>query len=951
MLDKFKTSLSNSSTLLLVVLIAAGFAGNYFSYPFGFGVDFLFGSIAVLMAVVLYGMNWGILASSIASLYTIVLWQHPYALIIFICEAAFVGWRVGKRNKRLLTSDMIFWLSIGMPLVLLFYGLVLQAGNVTTAIILFKQPVNGIFNALIASLLLNFKPFHRWANSSTKQAKVYFEQILLNLMVAFVLIPALMLMVVSNKVTLNHEQDRLITTLESSAQNLATDLQRWHKSGIRALSYLAKTSSQTEIVVSGQTQNSLELAADSLPLFKDIYYINADRQVIASSNLQISNSDWADFPDLDLPRKPQIFVLPNQTSNKPKILQTLPIILDGRWLGNIIAELNIDFIRYLLEVQNNSVPLQSTLVDENRLLIASTDKEVVAKNKFERPKGEITEIETTDSQQEVYHWLPIIEGKPLIARWRESVYGKNLLIDEEEIPLFLCMEAPVAPYIDYLQLFYIRSLAILFFIALFSIAIARFLSRLLVKPILNLAIFTTNLPQKILRNETIELPRSSIIEMNALAQNFEVMSSTVEENIQQIKHTNKKLKSAKGKLEVANKAKDKFIANISHELKTPLNSMIGYSNLIKKELNLNLDREHSNDSNQSKSSEWLDNILQSGRYLVTLIDEILDLAKSQASKINLHPSLIETSKLIDDVSTITRLNAAEKGISFKVKTSKTLPTNIYADEQRLKQILLNLLDNGVKFSDQGEITWEIEQLNRTHNSDASFPSQVHLRFAIIDTGIGIPWEDIPRVFKPFEQINKYEFKKSSGKGLGLSISKELVELMGGKIEVNSEPDRGSKFWFDLAFPEIKLTTTVEQQSLEEIVGYKGEQKTILIVDDTRSSRLLFKDILNPLGFRILTAVDGKKGLQLALSHKPDLILTDLFMPLKSGLTMVKEVRQIPNFHQIPIIAVSASSLDEVIEKQSQAAGCNSFVTKPIDYQLLLNALGKHLNIEWIYKPL
>ncbi|PSB05752.1 hypothetical protein C7B62_24515 [Pleurocapsa sp. CCALA 161] len=960
MVKKNKTSLLNSVSLLLVILIAMGYVGNYFSYPFGFGIDFLFGSIAVLIVVRLYGIWWGTLASLIASSYTIILWQHPYALIIFVCEALFVGGRIRQGKKSLLTNDVIFWLCVGIPLVLVFYGYILQVGVVTTAIIALKQPVNGIFNALIASLVLNYKPIHRWANSPPNKATLFFEQILLNLLVAFVLIPALILMVVNNNAAIEHEQEALIATLDTSAQNLVSDLRRWHQSGLEALRFLAKTSSQSKIVVSGQTQHSIDMVVDSLPLFKDIYIINADFKLIAETSMpQKSVNQQLDFSQLKLPRKPQIFVLSppgsNSSQTKPKILQTLPIILDDRWLGNIIAELNIDFIRQLLATATYSVPLRSTLRDENQLLIASTNQELNQQEPLSSHNSEISEVKSADSQQKIYHWLPMMEGKPLIARWRESFYAEKLLIDEE-IPLILSMEAPAVTYIDYLQLLYIKSLAILLAIALLSILIAKFLSRLLVKPLVELAIFTTNLPYKILDNQNITLPRSSVIEMNALSNNFEVMSSTIKKNIQQVKLTNQELQLAKEKSEVANKAKDQFLANISRELKTPLNSIIGYSRLLQKYLTVS-SLPQSDNRQESKFSGWLENVQREGKHLLNLIDEILDLAKSQAYKTKLYPSSINLDDFLSDLVLFGRRKALEKNILFKFETFGRLPTNIYADEQRLRQVLLNLLNNALKFTDQGQIIFQIgviypaqmsNELNDLLNSESvNQQSNVYLRFRVADTGIGIARQDLRRIFQPFEQIDKYEFQEV-GTGLGLSIGKQLVELMGGKLKVTSELGRGSNFWFDLAFPEIKVTSVINPQSVDEIVGYQGKQRTLLIVDDVKTSRLLLLDLLKPLGFKVLTAKNGQQGLQLALDHQPDLILTDLFMPIKTGFTLIAELRQRNDFANTPIIAISASSFEEV-EKQSRASGCNAFVTKPINDQRLLNLLGNNLNLKWIYK--
>ncbi|MGL4884385.1 MAG: ATP-binding response regulator, partial [Waterburya sp.] len=506
-----------------------------------------------------------------------------------------------------------------------------------------------------------------------------------------------------------------------------------------------------------------------------------------------------------------------------------------------------------------------------------------------------------------------MKDKPLIARWRESLYIKDLLLNEK-IPLILCIEAPAAPFVDYLQLLYVRSLTMLLLITLGSILIAKVLSRLLVKPILNLAILTTNLPYKILGNEPITLPRSSVIEMNALANNFEVMSNTIEENLQQIKQTNQKLKQAKEKAEVANQAKDQFLANISHELKTPLNSIIGYSRLIQK--NLTLYYPYATNPLEFKSAEWLDIVQQNGKYLLTLIEEILDLAKSKAHKAKLYPSLITMDNFMEDIVLFASKKAEEKNLAFRFETSGSLPVNFYGDEQRLRQVILNLLNNAIKYTEQGQITLKVSEINRLQTSDRNLPSQVSLRFAVMDTGIGIARHDLTRIFQPFEQIDKYEFQEI-GTGLGLSISKQLVELMGGQLKVKSEPDQGSVFWFDAVFPEIKVTSEIAAQSVSEIIGYKGERLTLLIVDDVGTSRLLLSDILEPLGFKVLTAKNGQQALQLALDNKPDLILTDLFMPIKTGFTLVAELRQLKDFAQTPIIGVSASSFEQV-EKQSRA---------------------------------
>ncbi len=951
MFNKLETSSLNPYILLLAILILAGVVGNYLRFPFGFGIDFLFGSIATLIIISLYGIWWGIFATVIISSVTILLGQHPYDFIILTCESLFIIWRLRKGNHNLLFIDIIFWFLIGMPLIGLVYGSILQVGGITTLIILLKQSVNGIFNALVASLILTYKPLYKLVNAPSRKAIISLEQILLKLLVAFVLIPSLLLIVMNNRIAIKHEQNKLIATLDSSVQNLAVDIRQWHQSGLSTLRLLAATSSETELIVEGKTQHNIELAMKSLPLFDQICIINSERKVIAlAHSTDHSGNSSLDLTQLDIPRKPQILVIPksipenNSISSKPRILQTLPIIIDERWLGNIVAELNLNFIEQLLQQKTHYSPLQSTLLDENQILIASTNTKINSQQPLNRyQKGKISYIQSDSLKNTVYHWLPTIDEKPLIYRWQDSFYSQEIMI-HEEIPLILRMEASAAPYINYLQLLYIRSLIILLLIILISILIAKFVSRLLVQSILNLTKFTNNLPKKILRHETISLPRTSIKEMNLLTSNFEVMSTTIEQNIRQIQQTNQQLQQAKEIAEIANKSKEQFLANISHELKTPLNSIMGYSKLIEKKIALYNSR--NNNGEKLNISDWLEIVNQNSKYLLSLLDEILDFSKTRANKTKLHPSIVKFDNFIEEVLNITAEKATEKNIDLKYEASGNLPTTIYADQKRLKQVLLNLLNNAIKFAQQGEVVLKVSQLEYLENIDYTFLPQVSIRFAVIDQGIGIASQDLPKIFEPFEQVGKLEVN-NNGTGLGLAICKMLVELMGGKLKVKSSVKEGSTFWFDLVFPEIKVTSEIEPQSFVEIIGYKGQELTILVVDDDNNSRSLLVDILQPLGFKIITAENGEEALQLALENNPDIILTDLFMPIKTGFTLASTIRNLEDFKHTPIIAISASSFKE-IEYQSRAMGCDEFLEKPVNSEELLNLLGKYKNLEWIY---
>ncbi len=392
-----------------------------------------------------------------------------------------------------------------------------------------------------------------------------------------------------------------------------------------------------------------------------------------------------------------------------------------------------------------------------------------------------------------------------------------------------------------------------------------------------------------------------------------------------VKKRTAQLQQAKEVAEAAVLTKDRFLVNISHELRSPLNAILGYANSLLNSRNL-------------KPGQLLSLriIKQSGTHLLSLINDILDFSKTQAAKIEITPKDIHLSSFLEEIEGMVIIRAKEKNIYFKSQAIGELPLGIKADEKRLRQILLNLLSNAIKFTDSGGVTFKAIGI-----------AQNTIRFEIIDTGIGIATERLETIFKPFEQAGD-DRNRIKGTGLGLSISKQLVELMDSKIEVKSKLGVGSVFWFDLVVDIIDVKKAPSRDLTKlEIVGYKGSKRKILVVDDLEANRLLLRNILQPLGFEIVEAANGVEGLDLACDRNFDLILTDLLMPCKSGLMMTIEIRKIADYKNTPIIALSASS-PEIMAKQSKNVGCNDFISKPIDEKQLLKCLEHHLNLEWIY---
>ena len=404
------------------------------------------------------------------------------------------------------------------------------------------------------------------------------------------------------------------------------------------------------------------------------------------------------------------------------------------------------------------------------------------------------------------------------------------------------------------------------------------------------------------------------------------------DDVTQLEKNKVDLKIAKDEADAANKAKGDFLANMSHEIRNPMNAIVGFTDILRRGL----------EESEATRTTYLDTIHASGTHLVELINDILDFSKIEAGKLELEIRECSPYQLMNEVVNVLRMKAEQQSLSLSINLRGSIPETIQADPTRLRQILMNVVGNAIKFTAEGGV--------RIVASMEDKDGQPFLRFEVTDTGIGMTHEQIGRLFQEFMQADSSVTRRFGGTGLGLAISKRLTEAMGGQIAVRSEPGVGSTFYFSIATGDLSGVPMLDAEQASEKFRSAARSKQhglrvyfktarVLITDDTPANRQLAGLVLRKAGLTVDEAENGAIAVEKASRGTYDLLLMDMQMPVMDGFTATRTLRD--QGLKTPILAFTANVMEQD-RQRCVAAGCSGFLTKPINIDLLLSTIAEYL---------
>ncbi|MFP4443439.1 MAG: response regulator [Spirochaetia bacterium] len=902
-----------SGTIILSLL---GIAGNHFNITLFFDVDLIFGSIASLLALTVFGFWSGAVTALIASSYTYILWNHPYAVIIMTAEVLFVGLFLRKNNDRnIVVLDSLYWVVLGMPLVFLFYRIVMGMDVNSASLIMFKQSINGILNAMAVNLISTGSFYLRWRRGN-KQTTGGFSQLMFNLTVSLLVIPTLFIIVTTSRSELEDVETELTLKLGIALESTGKAVDLWLQEHEIMLSLAA-----AEIGETGKNYEwTLSNLQKSYPEIRGVILHKPDgNNLFHSLKPEVDSSIFlARIRDIiselsPIPR--QSFITRFVSTDTEEIMMAVPVgHPEIEWISIHILP---DSLSILLREVVSGWNLNAGLYDRNLDVIASS-----------RPGGHELPIHIASGGVDgsealgngVYLWeAPTKENISVMERWKQSIYFSTKGVDAAP-GWNLVMDAGTAPYQGTLYRTFALNLFIFLVILIIVVILTCLGSILLLRSLGKLQRITTGLPERIESGTAVSWPNSFVTEVSELVTNFRKMTETIKQQF----HS---LQNAKEETEQASRVKSQFLTNMSHDIRTPLGSVIGMSGML---LETDLDDEQ---------HSYVEIISQSSKTLLQILNDVVDLSRIESGKMKLDVEDFDLSRIIKDSVSLFRIEAVMKDLELKTEIKESVPRVLSGDPYKLRQVLINLVGNAVKFTSRGSVTLSVGIVERKER-------KCLLRFSVKDTGIGIPAEQQELIFESFTQGAGTPANKYGGSGLGLTISRHIIALMGGTITLESEVDRGSTFSFTAWFSPGSKEGVGERQRAESDALNLNQQDwnkirsmKILVVDDNKINQIMIQKMLEKHNIPVRIAENGKEALSLIEAEEFDLIFMDIQMPGMDGFETAQEVRKRKS-GEIPIVAMTAYA-GEAEQRRCYDSGMNGIIIKPFTLEKILMKMNEH----------
>lgn len=917
------SNLNNIEKILATSILALlGFTGSILNIPLFFGVDFLLGSIFVFVAVLRISTLAGVVVAIVTGSYTLFLWGHPYALINLLIEALVVGYFITRNQSANLPNQVIlFWLVFGLAFISLCYHFLLGLSWTAAALIAFKQAVNDIFNALLATFFIKSIPL-QWFSRFKKNNKLSLKRQLSNLLAAFAFFPALVVIVINASSTGDNNKEEVRLRVEKDAAYISTQMNHWQNDIVEVLRGLTSTiaSSRSDEWI----KHDLDLILTSHPDFLFVHWIDTNGKIKISTHAdkeKIKRIDYTDrpwFQEISRTHKPVYSnALIGRTSGVPAIAVAVPVLVNDVFVGLVLTSLKSENMIDRITGGYRTPDTKVTLIDGIGKVIVSTDSSLKSLQQFSATRGGVVK----EFDGSIYRWQPH-EKMAIMPAWSSSYYARDIVLNYGQWSLVT--EQPLRTHISNIQQVYLISFIAIFSLALFTFLLGSKVSLLITGPLQQLGLVTNNLGKDISKHSVTDIPQSELEEIDELADNFKTMASTLKEqygelalsrenlekrvaertreleqeiiikneysqqletlanelqqqkealdyhaivsisdedglityvndklidisgfqrdellgnshrifksgvhdpsfyqrmwetitegkvwhgeicnrkkngeqywvsstivpflddqgkpyqfvslrtDITELVKTREEIRHAKEEADDANKAKSQFLSSMSHELRTPLNAILGFSQLLQLEA-LN-----------TTQSDNVEEIYKAGKHLHILINDILDLSKIESGNVELKIEPVDVSVVIDECQKLLKPLIDKNKVKLEIHLPDIQPW-IMADYLRFKQVMINLVSNAIKY-------------NNLNGIAKIFVSNTgkFTRITIQDSGPGIPAEKQQYLFTSFNRLGM-ENSSIEGTGIGLVITQQIVNLMGGKIGFESVPDSGSTFWVE-----------------------------------------------------------------------------------------------------------------------------------------------------------